>query len=251
MLNPASAPNSAVPTPSKTLNGDDRRRALSLTSLDSAVRCLRPRASVIDTFNFSPVEPHKENFGRRIAFLDYMIKPIQRICKYPLLLDQLKPHHSVYPELRSDIDVVVESAAQAMRHVATSVDEARHRQGIAIQSSLILSRFHLPSASIQVHASLQPITYQFLSSLGNCSLAGSLDVSQHPAEKPVGTANVKVKYFGAFLYPGGYLLLVKVHNVRKYEPRHWFSLAEFDLTDLEDDGTLNCLEEFSIIYKFF
>lgn len=250
MLNPASTPNITVQAPLKTLNGDDRRRALSLTSLDSAVRALRPRASVIDAFSFSPVEPRKEKLRRRIAFMDYMIKPIQRICKYPLLLDQLKPLRSVYPEQRSDVDVIVESAAQAMRHVATSVDEARHRQGIAIQSSLILSRFHL--SSIQVQPSLQPITFEFLSSMGTCTLAGSLDVMHHPPLTLLGNTNVKAKYFGAFLYPGGYFLLVKATKGKKYEPRHWFSLADFELSDVDDDdGMLNSLEAPPIIHDIF
>ncbi|KAF8204713.1 hypothetical protein BJ912DRAFT_1018026 [Pholiota molesta] len=209
------------PTAQTHLTAEDRKRTLSLTSLDGATRSLRPRSSMImnkDSVPF-PLEPRREKASPRIAFADYMIKPIQRICKYPLLLDQLLPSKALRalsqnaPDMRSDVDVVVESAAQAMRHVASSVDEARHKQDVATQSALIFSRAYA----------------RFLASLGDCLLSGSLDVIHYSSYFPLGqNSSIKVKYLGAFLYPGG----------KKYEPRHWFSLAEFEVLDVDDDGAM-------------
>ncbi|KAJ7638991.1 hypothetical protein FB45DRAFT_827670 [Roridomyces roridus] len=213
-----------------------RKKTSSLTSVDDAVRRVRSRANSI-----------KERSTHRLAFLDYMIKPIQRICKYPLLLDQLRSRNStramVTPSARTHVDVVVESAAQAMRHVASAVDEARHRQDVAMQSSLIVSRISLSHPSMATsnmaaaHATLHRLTPSFLSSLGTCLLAGSLDVMHHQSSRPSTTgANINAKYLGAFLYLGGYLILVKVKG-KVYEPRHWFSLADFDIVDLEEEDT--------------
>lgn len=208
----------ALPTTPKR-----RKRTTSLTSIDG-----KPRHS------------------RRLAFLDYMIKPIQRICKYPLLLDQLRPGKALramsHPALRPHINVVVESAAQAMRHVASAVDEARHRQDIAMQSSLIISRIALahPSTATShmssVYPAFQILIPSFLSSLGTCLLAGSLDVMHYQSSKPPSGTNINAKYLGAFLYLGGYLILVKVKG-KVYEPRHWFSLADFTVVDLEEEDT--------------
>ncbi|KAF8165545.1 hypothetical protein B0H34DRAFT_647537 [Crassisporium funariophilum] len=235
--------------PSQTLTVEDRKRTMSLTSLDGTVRSLRPHSNSVmskDSVVF-PTETKRETTSRRIAFADYLIKPIQRICKYPLLLNQLLPSKALRTlsqnttEARSDIDVVVESAAQAMRHVATSVDEARHRQDIAIQSSLIFSRMCLGATSVSssTPASIQMLSLDFLSSLGNCLLSGSLDVMHYHPNSPLGhTSNIKAKYLGAFLYDGGYLILVKVCKGRKYEPRHWFSLLDFEVSDVEDDGAM-------------
>ena len=75
-----------------------------------------------------------------------------------------------------------------------------------------------------------------LSLLGDCLLAGSLDVVYHhetlaPLDPPI-----KVKYLGAFLY-GGWILLVKVLKNKVYEPRHWFPLSSVYMTDIpEEDG---------------
>ncbi|KAF8969441.1 hypothetical protein BDZ97DRAFT_1962287 [Flammula alnicola] len=208
------------PSQSQNLNVEDRKRAMSLTSLDGAVRSLRPRGSIViakDSVAF-PTEPRKEKSSPRIAFKDYMIKPIQRICKYPLLLDQLLPSKTLRtlsqnaPDARSDVDVVVESAAQAMRHVAIS--------HIAIQSALIFSRICLISSPTPSSPSVQPLTPEFFSSLGDCLLSGSLDVIHYHPYRPLGqTSSIKVKYLGAFLYSA-------VSKGRKYEPRHWFSLVD-------------------------
>ena len=229
---------------SQSLMVEDHKRAKSLTSLDGTARPLRSRSTMtIDSMVVFPSEPRRDKGVRRIAFADYLIKPIQRICKYPLLLDQLLPSKvlrlQTSPEGRSDVHVVVESAAQAMRHVATSVDEARHRQDIATQSSLIFSRISLGLASTSALPShlVQILTQDFLLSLGTCVFSGSLDVMHYHPTRPLGqTSNIKAKYLGAFLYSGGYLILVKVCKGRKYVPRHWFSLIDFEVSDVEDDG---------------
>jgi RhoGEF domain len=180
---------------------------------------------------------------RHLSFMDYLIKPVQRVCKYPLLLAQLKSANhtnlannttttgpaSNRGTFRSNVDVIVESAVQAMRHAANAVDEARHRQDMFVQSSLIASRIFLASPS----SNSSTLTPTFLTSLGVCLLAGSLDVMHYPASG----ATIKARYLGAFLYMGGYLVMVKVRKGKVYEPRHWFSLGGFELTDLaEDDG---------------
>ncbi|KAJ7068444.1 hypothetical protein C8F01DRAFT_977995, partial [Mycena amicta] len=218
-----------------------RKRTTSLTSIDGT-RTVRSRANSKDGL-FD---------GRhRLAFLDYMIKPIQRICRYPLLLDQLRPSAKLrqlgHPFLHAHVNVVVESAAKAMRHVASAVDEARHRQNVQMQSSLIISRIALahPSSATSHMASVtstspsfQILTPSFLSSLGICLLAGTLDVMHYQSSKPAGSGiNVNAKYLGAFLYLGGYLILVKVSKNKVYEPRHWFPLADIDIVEQEEEDT--------------
>ena len=243
---PNASPDSATSQlQSQSSIADDRKRAKSLTSLDGTARPLRSRQSIVMTKDFVVFssEPRRDKGVRRIAFADYLIKPIQRICKYPLLLDQLLPSKALRsqtsPEGPSDVHVVVESAAQAMRHVVTLVDEARHRQDIATQSSHILSRISLGLASASALPSplAQILTQDFLSSLGTCVLSGSLDVMHYHPIRPLGqTSNIKAKYLGAFLYNGGYLILVKVCKGKKYVPRHWFSLIDFEVSDVVDDG---------------
>jgi hypothetical protein len=49
------------------------------------------------------------------------------------------------------------------------------------------------------------------------------------------TTPVRVKYLGAFLYLGGYLILVKVGKGKAYRVKHWFSLAQFEMVDIPPD----------------
>ncbi|KAJ7682630.1 hypothetical protein DFH06DRAFT_1161694 [Mycena polygramma] len=213
----------------------NRKRTTSLTSLDGAVRKVRSRHSKDNSLD-------GRKHSHRLAFLDYMIKPIQRICRYPLLLDQLRPGKKLramaHPAVRPRTEVVVESATQAMRHVASAVDEARHRADVKMQSSLIASRIALAlPASAAPNSPTQILTTGFLSSLGTCLLAGSLDVMHYQSSKPSGNGtNINAKYLGAFLYLGGYLILVKVKG-KIYEPKHWFPLADFTILDLEEEDT--------------
>ena len=207
---------------------------------DGRIRTLRSRSRLsTGAFSFDATPRGKESASPRLALMDYLIKPVQRICKYPLLLSQLvSPRFQAAkwtmtaPEiLHSDVNVIVESALQAMRHVASAVDEARRRQDISIQSSLIVSRIAMVPPLPYQTSPPQTLTPAFMTSLGACLLAGSLDVMHYPTTGDT----VKAKYLGAFLYMGGYLVLVKVCKGKAYEPRHWFSLADFELVDLEED----------------
>lgn len=227
---------------------------MSLTSLDSAAKALGASSNVHlakDTVAFPTESTSTQDTkslllmsSHRIAFSDYLIKPVQRICKYPLLLDQLLPSKAIRAlsvqnggpaDGSCRVDIIVESAAQAMRHVATSVDEARRKQDIAVQSGLILTRVcaGLPPAS---SSSSQVITSDFLTSLGTCLLSGSLDVMSYSPDRPLGfTSSIKAKYLGAFLYAGGFLIFVKAFKGKKYEPRHWFSLIDFTVVDVDNE----------------
>ncbi|KAF7355462.1 DH domain-containing protein [Mycena sanguinolenta] len=224
-----------------------RKRTSSLTSLDGAVRRVRSRPSS----KRGSLDGGKDKHSHRLAFLDYMIKPVQRICKYPLLLDQLRPGKALramaYPATHPHVHLTAESAAQAMRRVAKAVDEARHREAVKMQSSLIISRIaladpasatsHMSTASAP-HPTVQILMPSFLSSLGTCLLAGSLDVMHYrPSKSSSHGTNINAKYLGAFLYLGGYLILVKVTKGKVYEPRHWFPLADFDVVDPEEEDT--------------
>ncbi|KAG1815563.1 uncharacterized protein BJ212DRAFT_1357253 [Suillus subaureus] len=235
-----------------SLDAPSRRHSISRVSSNTNLK-----ASVTSTSESGHSDRGQTGIKSKLAFMDYLIKPVQRICRYPLLLEQLLDHPqsasgsggsresssmSHAEGVSRDTEVnLVRSALNVMRVVASSVDEARRQQDIAIKSSLIASRISqglaLVTASYTRPAS-HSLSFGFLSSLGPCHLAGSLDVIYYHSLNASSNGTVKAKYLGAFLYPGGYIILAKVHKVRTYEPKHWFSLAGFDLVDSTNDEAL-------------
>lgn len=177
----------------------------------------------------------------RLHFRDYLIMPIQRVCRYPLLLGQLLESASASSPTEErgergeraefnpdgqdeyDVRVDVERALGAMRGVAEEADEARRKMEAEVKSSTILQR-------MEQHHVLTPA---FIKSLGTCRLIGSLDVlHHHPTVAPL-MPPVKVKYLAAFLYRG-YLILAKVKKGRQYEPKHFLPLEVFELIDITE-----------------
>jgi RhoGEF domain len=162
----------------------------------------------------------KENVAERdprlrLQFEDYLIKPVQRICKYPLLLGTLTQKRR--PQALNGGDAIVIDAKQAMMDAAALVDNANHSHLQLQQTSRISARLSAPAAVLA-----------FIRSLSPCTLAGSLDVVRAPA--------LKAKYLAAFLYEGGFLALAKVNRGPRYELRYWFSLEDFEVSDTADNN---------------
>ncbi|KAG9017447.1 hypothetical protein FRB93_007562 [Tulasnella sp. JGI-2019a] len=162
----------------------------------------------------------------KLSCMDILIKPIQRICRYPLLLTQLKDavaRNGAGVKRRSDSDPegLIDLALEIMKGVVSGVDEAKKTREAQVKTKLI-------SARMDGHLIL---TQPLLASLGDCVLAGALDVVHHhiilaPLKPPI-----KARYLGAFLY-AGYLILVKVRRGKTYEPRHWFPLRNAEIVDM-------------------
>ena len=79
------------------------------------------------------------------------------------------------------------------------------------------------------------MTLDFVSSLGDCLLAGSLDVVHHHHVLDLVATPVSIKYLGMLLYLSGYLIVVKVGRGKAYHIKHWFSLQLFEMVDMPQD----------------
>ncbi|PCH40799.1 hypothetical protein WOLCODRAFT_24277 [Wolfiporia cocos MD-104 SS10] len=173
--------------------------------------------------------------------------------KYPLLLDQLRNKRartqsavdsSTRPSMRTDVGeyelglAAVDRAGEAMRLVVSLVNRASDLRVQITRSALIWSRMLLTNPPVSQSPPSPPagLTHDFVASLGACHLAGALDVVHHPSVLHMPSGGLKAKYYGAFLYMGGYLILVKIPKGGKvYEPRFWLSLVGFDVFDLEEE----------------
>lgn len=200
-----------------------------------------PSIRLIDLLDDS-LPPTTTTNKNRLHFRDYLIMPIQRVCRYPLLLAALlgaadTPSTGIEspsfpfgePDIAGDdggtydVGVDVERALGAMRGVAEEADESRRRKESEIKTATILSR-------LESHPVLTPA---FITSLGPCRLIGSLDVlHHHPTIAPL-IPPVKVKYLAAFLYKG-YLVLAKVKKGKVYEAKHFLPLEVFELIDIAE-----------------
>lgn len=189
--------------------------------------------SISPTAGKPPTTPSNKS---RLRFRDFLIMPIQRVCKYPLLLNQLlgaattpspvrerEQPTFVVGEAEFDIGVDVERALGAMRGVAEDADEARRLKEVEVKTNTIIAR-------LEPHPALP---MRFLKSLGPCRLIGSLDVlHHHPIIAPLAPP-VKVKYMAAFLFRG-YLILAKVKKGAVYEAKHFLPLEVFELIDIAE-----------------
>lgn len=125
----------------------------------SAKRLSRALPSAISVVSYAGNAKEKERQNiMKLMFADYLIKPVQRVCKYPLLLEQLRGPVPTEDET----DFAISYALRSMKDVALAVDEARRRRDVEIKSKLIVDRLVAgnPSggSSSHLNSSETPIT---------------------------------------------------------------------------------------------
>ncbi|GHJ88670.1 hypothetical protein NliqN6_5072 [Naganishia liquefaciens] len=188
-----------------------------------------------DNHNFRPElmpPPTVSSIPSRLMLRDLLILPVQRICRYSLVLSTLvstwappSPAREGLFHLRSELDVGVD-----IERALDVMQESAARANIANQRSTVLAR----TATIARRLDYHPIvTRSLLANLGPCVLSGSLDTLYHnPTVAPLQTT-VKVRYMGAFLYYG-FLILAKIKKAEHYEIKHYLPLQMFEMVDVTE-----------------
>lgn len=156
----------------------------------------------------------------RLNFADLLIKPVQRLCLYPLVLHTLLKHTG--PEDAGADEL--KSALAMVKKIAEEVDEAGKQREQFLIAELVASRVE-PRF---------PITRSLLSSLGTVDLSGTLDVLYHHYLWSPLIAPLRFRFLGLFLYDG-WLLIVKVRKSGSYEARHWFPLSAARMSHVEEN----------------
>lgn len=78
----------------------------------------------------------------KLRFQDYAIKPIQMICRYPLMLGQVLKHWGDLPER-----LEVLRAWDGLRTMAEEVDDAKRRREGELRTRLVAARLEFQSVS--------------------------------------------------------------------------------------------------------
>jgi hypothetical protein len=119
-----------------------------------------------------------------------------------------------------------------MQNVVTSVDERKNQQDLADRSQLVLNRLEYDCGLAKV----------FVSSLGNLSMSGALEVTYAADGLPAS----KTRYMGCFLY-STYMIIVKAKKHSIYEAKHWFPINIFEVRDLPDTEGMKTLNHILLL----
>ncbi|KAJ1982903.1 hypothetical protein H4R35_000029 [Dimargaris xerosporica] len=147
----------------------------------------------------------------RLGLLDYLMKPIQRLCLYPLLLKDMAKPFSAPSKTRHKL----QRAQAIVQNLTRDINEAKRQHELAYQTSLFIERLDATAA----------LPTSLFHELGGIVLAGALETVLYDTHPP------RVRYYGCVLFTG-FMILVKVKNATTYEPKHWFPLTAVMLLDL-------------------
>ncbi|OZJ06245.1 hypothetical protein BZG36_00842 [Bifiguratus adelaidae] len=165
--------------------------------------------------------------GGRLQLTDYMIKPVQRICRYHLLLREILKSTS---EDSAEYEAM-NSAVNVMANIAEQVNVATKKRDHIIRT-------------LRFHERLEEewrLTKNFVKQLGDVILVGALEMIYYPS------CLMKPKYYGCFVFDS-YMIIVRVKKSTQYEPKHWFPLRLFRIAE-PVAGQAYLTDSFLLVYR--
>ncbi|ORZ00570.1 hypothetical protein BCR43DRAFT_146463 [Syncephalastrum racemosum] len=153
---------------------------------------------------------------QRLQFEDYLIKPVQRVCRYELLLREILRYTDSDTQGTSELT----AALDLMRSVVSEIDTVKYERDIKERTDRFVQRL---DGDWRIKRDL-------VANLGDLVIGGALDVTY----TYLGQNMTKPRYLGCFVFPS-YMILVRPKKVTVYEPKHWFPLRQAELHEDCDD----------------
>ncbi|KAJ2454130.1 hypothetical protein EV183_001732 [Coemansia sp. RSA 2336] len=151
--------------------------------------------------------------NRRLGVRDFLIKPVQRICKYPLFLKELLKYTDEYAE--SDTFYELHEALAHLKGVCEGVDQVQQR----------IDSQRLRHALLSSYSDNQELPLHVVSKLGEVVLSGPLHIagcSDKGMQPP--------RLLGCTLFKR-FLLILKPKRADMLVPQFWFPLHTMQAVD--------------------
>ncbi|EIE78977.1 hypothetical protein RO3G_03682 [Rhizopus delemar RA 99-880] len=152
---------------------------------------------------------------RRLHFEDYLIKPVQRICRYQLLIKEIIR----YTARETPEYDLWEAVLNEMQEIVTEIDDLKFQRDMKERTDRFIKRL---DDDWRMNKSQ-------VSQLGHLLIAGAIEVTY----SALGQSVSKPRYLGCFVF-STYIIMVRPKKVTNYEPKHWFPLRLADFENLED-----------------
>ncbi|KAF1955389.1 hypothetical protein CC80DRAFT_505719 [Byssothecium circinans] len=173
-------------------------------------------------------ENNRQTSSRKaLSFSDLLIKPIQRVCKYPLLFDDLCRHTPVYddPEAHAELEKALFRLQETIREVNKAKDDPKTRRLIEITWQL-QDRLMFQEQSIS-----RALVFRLL---GHVLLCGVLHVAYQTPERPKG------QYMVCVLYKSCLVLATAGRSFTPYNVVASIALANGSTDDPDNGRGLQC-----------
>ncbi|KAJ2608636.1 hypothetical protein H4S08_004375 [Coemansia sp. RSA 1365] len=150
---------------------------------------------------------------RRLSIGDFLIKPVQRICKYPLFLRDLLKHTNVTEE--PDTSKMLEHAIALLKGICEGVDQVQQQiDSLKLRHRLISNYIDNPELPLSV-----------VRKLGEVVLSGPLYITGCGKKGPESP-----RLLGCVLFKRFFLIL-KSKRAKALVPQFWFPLHTMRVVD--------------------
>ncbi|KAI9682192.1 MAG: hypothetical protein M1817_000246 [Caeruleum heppii] len=163
-----------------------------------------------------------------LTFSDLLIKPIQRVCRYPLLFADLAKYTPVCdgPEAHAKIEKVIYRLRETTREINKATDDPETRQRIE-QTWLLQDKLIFPGEA-------QPSQAATIRLLGHITLCGVLHVAWQTPE------GVQGAYMLCALFRSYLVLATPVGENKKFTVEACVNLASVKLEQVDNGKGLQC-----------